>query len=148
MACIKKEYLGPEKIQDARKGAKLDIFKKVAIKLDVQKQDFEVEQETAFWNSVRFRKQIPKWDKMKHKIIVETINLRRDKIRENVLLVLYKGVVYLNFISACQSGFSGRVKKCVEYFAILYQGLFLSNYASEIMHNDGSLFQAVMKKRI
>lgn len=37
VAYIKKEYLGLEKIQNAYEGAKLNIFKEVAIKLDARK---------------------------------------------------------------------------------------------------------------
>ena len=49
-------------------------------------------------------------------------------------MLICERITYLDFIIACQSGFSGRVEKCIEYFAIFYQGSILTNYAGETIH--------------
>ncbi len=102
--------------------------------MNSRKQEFEAERATAICNGVRFKKHTPKWDKIEREIIAEAVRERRDKTRENALLLIREGIAYLDFISACQSGFSGRVEKYVEYFAIFYQGSLLKNYAGETMH--------------
>lgn len=60
--------------------------------------------------------------------------MSRDKTRENALLLLREGLTYLEFVDACRGGFSGRVQKCLEYMAIIYQGSSAKNYAPETMH--------------
>ncbi len=126
--------MNPEKVQNLRNGAEIDVFVDVAIKLNTRKQEFEVERATAICNGIRFKKHTPRWDKIEREIIAEAVRERRDKTGKNTLLLIREGIAYLDFISACRSGFNGRVEKCVEYFAILYQGLSLKNYAGETMH--------------
>ena len=98
----------------------MNIFAEVAIKLKIRKQKFNAEQKTALQNRVWFKKQTPKWNKIKREITIEVVLCKCDKTRENALLLIHEGVVYLDFISVCRSRFSGQVEKCIEYFAILY----------------------------
>ncbi len=110
---VEKQYLGLNKVQDIRKGSELGILAEIAVKLDAHKQKFNAERETALCNDVRFRKHTPKWDKIEREIAAEVVLSKRDNIRENALFLICEGIAYLNFISACQSGFSRRVEKSV-----------------------------------
>lgn len=55
-------------------------------------------------------------------------------IKENALILLNLGFLYLDFINACCSGFSTQVKKCIQYFAVIFQESVAKNYARETMH--------------
>lgn len=59
-------------------------------------------------------------DKIEHEIIAEAVCERHSKTKENALLLIWEGIAYLDFINACQSGFSERVEKYFKYFAIVY----------------------------
>lgn len=48
--------------------------------------------------------------------------------------MLREGLTYLEFTDACRGDFSGQVQKCLEYFAIIYQGFLAKNYIPETMH--------------
>lgn len=134
VAQVEKEYLGLEKVQSVRERAEINILAEVAIELEIRKQKFDAERETAFQNGVRFKKQTPKWNKIEREITTEVGFCKCDKTTKNALLLIREGVAYLDFISAYRSGFSERVEKCIEYFAILYQGSTLTNYAGETIH--------------
>ncbi len=93
--------MGLDKVQDIRKRNKLGILVQVAIKLDVRKWKVNTKHKTAFYNDVWFRKHILKWDKTEYEIVAEVVLSKRDKTRENALLLIYEGIAYLNFISIC-----------------------------------------------
>ncbi len=40
-------------------------------------------------------------------------------------------MLYLDFVDACRNGYSGRVEKCIQLFAIMLQGNKFRNYAGE-----------------
>ena len=63
----------------------------------------------------------------------------RDIVRENALLLLNSALVYQDFHDACRGGYSGRVEKCIQIFAVMFQGTKFSNYASECVHLVASL---------
>ncbi len=128
---IEKQYLGLDKVQDIHEGSEPDILIEIAVKWDTRKQRFNAKRETAVHNGIRFKKYTPKWGKIERDIKAKIVFSKRDKTRKNALLLICEGIAYLDFINACQSGFSGRVEKCVQYFAILYQGSSLTNYAAE-----------------
>ena len=44
------------------------------------------------------------------------------------------GLLYLDFIDACRGGYRARVEKCIECFALLFQGSIAKNHAAETMH--------------
>ncbi|KAA8913110.1 hypothetical protein FN846DRAFT_886795 [Sphaerosporella brunnea] len=58
----------------------------------------------------------------------------RDIVKENAMLFLNCGLIYLDFHDACRGGFSGRVERCVKMFAILFAGGKHGNYAGECIH--------------
>ena len=76
----------------------------------------------------------PIWDKMLEARVKQGINDERDLVRENALRLLNLGLLYLDFVDACRSGYSGRVEKCIQLFAIVFQGSAATNYAGECMH--------------
>lgn len=100
-ALIERQYLNPEKVQNLRDRAKMDIFVDVAMKLNTQKQKFETEQATGICNGVRFKKHTPRQDKIEREIIAEAVCKRRDKTRKNTLLLTWERLAYLDFISTC-----------------------------------------------
>lgn len=71
----------------------------VTIKLNTQKQEFEVKQATVIYNSISFLKHILRWNKIEREIIGEAIYKKFDKIRENNTLLICKKITYLDFIS-------------------------------------------------
>ncbi len=98
--------MNPEKVQNLRDEAEIDIFVDIAIKLNTQKQEFEVERITTICNSVQFQKDMPRLDKIEHEITAKAICERRDKTKQNALLLIWEEIAYLDFINACQSRFS------------------------------------------
>ncbi len=48
--------------------------------------------------------------------------------------MLNLSILYLDFIGTCRGGFSAQVKKCVQYFAVVFQNSPLKNYTGETMH--------------
>ena len=57
-----------------------------------------------------------------------------DVIRENSLLLVSYGLLYLDFDDACHKGYSGQIEQCFQVLAILIQGIRKSNYAGELIH--------------
>ncbi|MCJ1349512.1 hypothetical protein MMC31_007753, partial [Peltigera leucophlebia] len=80
-----------------------------------------------------YKKQ-PDWKKKQQDQIKTAAGQERDVIRENALIVLNLGLLYLDFIDACRGGFSARVEKCIQCFAVVFQGSAAKNYARETMH--------------
>lgn len=107
-------------MQNIRDHIREEAFAKVARKLDIPKQEFETKQEVACQSGTRFRKQIPKWDKIEREITEQVVFLLCNKIRENALLLFCEGLIYLKFVNAYRGGFSGQIQKCLEYIVIIY----------------------------
>lgn len=58
----------------------------------------------------------------------------RDVVYENGLLFLQHGLVYRNFGDAMRHGDCGRIKYCLTYFMLWFQGSQFTNYAGELLH--------------
>lgn len=86
-------------------------------------------------------KRQPDWKKKEKDLIAAITAPERDVVRENMLILANLGFLYLDFVDACRGGFSARVEKCIECFAVLFQGSKFGNYAAECMH-----FVACLKK--
>ena len=76
----------------------------------------------------------PIWDKMLEARIEQGINDERDLVRENALRLLNLGLLYLDFVDACRNGYSGRIEKYIQLFAMVFQGSAATNYAGECLH--------------
>ena len=81
----------------------------------------------------------PRWANVRQKLELELSGPARDVVRENALLLLTSPLVYQDFYDACRGGYSGRVEKCMQIFAVMLQGTKFSNYASEWVHLVASL---------
>lgn len=58
----------------------------------------------------------------------------RDRVYENAMLFLQHGLVYRDFCDATRYGDSGRVKNCLTFFMLWFQGSKYGNYAGELLH--------------
>ena len=52
--------------------------------------------------------------------IKQRINNKRNLMRENALRFLNLGLLYVDFVDACCSSYSGRVEKCIQLFTIVF----------------------------
>ena len=87
------------------------------------------------WPNIRTRGQYaPDWAEVCRKLTDQLSKLYRDLVWENGLLLINCGILYLNFINACQNGYGGYMEKCIQLFAIMLQGIKFRNYASKILH--------------
>jgi hypothetical protein len=78
--------------------------------------------------------QPPQWNKLRRKIERDLTGPKRDIVNENALLFLQCALVYQDFHEACRDGFSGRVEKCIELFALMFQGTKFRHYAADCLH--------------
>lgn len=76
----------------------------------------------------------PNWDKIEQERIKAGTAVERDVVRENAILLVNLGLLYLDFVDACRGGYSGRVEKCIQCFAVIFQGSSAKNYAGECLH--------------
>jgi hypothetical protein len=58
----------------------------------------------------------------------------RDVVYENAILFLQHGLIYRDFCNAMRYGDSGRIKNCITFFMLWFQGSRFSNYAGELLH--------------
>lgn len=58
----------------------------------------------------------------------------RDPVYENALLFLQHGFIYRDFCHAMRHGDSGRIKNCLTFFMLWFQGSKFTNYAAELVH--------------
>lgn len=63
----------------------------------------------------------PKWNAIEKELLLDFSYKHRNVVRENALLLLSFGLLYLDFVDACRKGYSGRVEKCIACLAIIYQ---------------------------
>lgn len=75
----------------------------------------------------------PEWDALEAELSDDLRSHSRDIQRENALIIVSCRLLYLNFWEACCKGYSGRIEKCIECFAMLFQGTSYKNYASEMI---------------
>jgi hypothetical protein len=74
------------------------------------------------------------WKKIQSTLTTELGAGLRDVVNENAILFLTCGLIYLDFHDACRGRFSGRVEKCVKWFAIMFADGKHANYTSECIH--------------
>ena len=58
----------------------------------------------------------------------------RDVVYENAILFIQHGLIYRDFSNALRYSDSGRIKNCLTFFMLWFQGSKFSNYASELLH--------------
>lgn len=75
----------------------------------------------------------PNWLEVGRTLEKEYTKQNRDLVRENTILLLACGLLYLDFDNACQQGYSGRVEKCIECFAVMFQATRHHNYSAELL---------------
>ena len=74
------------------------------------------------------------WSRVRKELEKELAGPARDIVNENAVLFVQCALIYLDFHYACRGGFSGRVEKCIQLFAVMFHGTRFSNYASECLH--------------
>lgn len=97
LANIKEKFLGLQVVQSIWGYIGDEIVDKVVRKLDISKHAFKIKQYLALQNGKRFEKPISNWNKIRREIINEEMLFFYDQTRENALLLLYKGLIYLEF---------------------------------------------------
>lgn len=124
---VEHNHLGVFKVQYIRDKASWTPFSTVTNMLDAKKREW-LESGDGQW------RQEPNWTAVEKRLLAETAPKNRNIIRENALLLLSCGLLYLDLADACQKGYSGRVEKCVSYLAVIYQSSNNIRYATEMMH--------------
>lgn len=79
-------------------------------------------------------KRQPDWKKKERDRLKAGAAFERDIVRDNTLLLVNLGLLYLDFIDACRGDYNGRVEKCIQCFAIVFQGSKQVLYAGECLH--------------
>ena len=74
------------------------------------------------------------WPKVRKELEKELAGPSRDIVNENAVLFVQCALIYLDFHYACRGGFSGRVEKCIQLFAVMFHGTRFANYSSECLH--------------
>ena len=75
----------------------------------------------------------PNWDEVETKLSPELTSHIRNIHRENALIIISCRLLYWDFQDAYYKGYSGRIEKCIEMFAILFQGINYKNYVVEMI---------------
>lgn len=117
-----KSLCGPFAVSSIRAKAERDIKEVVEILLATTKVKWETTQVLPESLSV------PNWDEVETELRAEFTSHSRDIYRENALIIISCGLLYLDFRDACRKGYSVRIKKCIEMFVILFQGTNFKNY--------------------
>lgn len=79
LASIKENFLGPKEVQNICEHVGDDILAEVARKLDIWKRGFKTKRYIALRDGHHFRKQTPKWDKIKREITEWEVLLSHNK---------------------------------------------------------------------
>ena len=74
------------------------------------------------------------WPKVRKELEKELAGPTRDMVYENAVLFVECALIYQDFHYACRGGFSGRVEKCIQLFAVMFHGTRFVNYSSECLH--------------
>lgn len=86
------------------------------------------------WANLEDQSTEPNWVKIEKDLLSEISPTNRDVVRENALLLLNYGLLYLDFNDACCKGYSGRVEKCIACLAVIYQGSHQTKYSMKLIH--------------
>lgn len=83
--------------------------------------------------TILYRNQ-PNWKKKQWNRIETVARQEWDINRENALIILNLGLLYLDFIDTYHSGFNTRVEKYIQCFAVIFQDLIVKNYTGKTMY--------------
>lgn len=87
------------------------------------------------WPNIRTCSQyILDWAKVCQKLTDQLFQPNQDLVQENALLLTSCGMLYLDFIDACQNDYSKCIEKCILLFAIMLQGAKFRNYTGETLY--------------
>ncbi len=86
------------------------------------------------WANLEDQPPEPNWVKVEKDLLSEISPTNRDIVRENALLLLNYGLLYLDFNDACRKGNSDRVEKCIACLAVIYQVSHQYRYSIELIH--------------
>ena len=125
IAKVESEYFGIFKVHTIRTGASRRTKNAVAIALAERKEEWA--------NTIPLPSE-PNWIATEKQLLSEFSQKHRDVIRENALLLLSCGLLYLDFVDACRKGYSGRVEKCIACLAVIYQDSNSKNYSAKLLH--------------
>lgn len=118
----------PFTIGSIRAKAKQDVEEVAEILLATRKSEWE-----ALCNSHSPLPE-PEWDVLEVKLSNDLTSRSRNIQRQNALVIVSCGLLYLNFWDACRKEYSGRIEKCIECFAVLFQDTSYITYGSKIIH--------------
>lgn len=133
---VEEANLDPFKITEIRSIADQALESEVSAAVEQERQDWlgRRKQDRIQKITVTYKRQ-PDWKKIREERLKKAeAESGRDVVQENALVLLNLGLLYLDFVDACRGGFSGRVEKCIQCFAVLFQGSVSKNYAGECMH--------------
>ncbi len=108
---VEKSCLGITKVRSIRDRASTRTNTTVAAALRVKKEE---------WANLGDQPPKPNWVKIEKDLLSEISVTNRDIVRENALLLLNYGLLYLDFNDACRKGYSGRLEKCIACMAVIY----------------------------
>lgn len=123
---VEKKYLYPFLVHLIHCQSENAVANKVNAIITAQQED---------WPNIRIRSQhIPDWEEVYRKFTDQLSRSHRDMVRENVLLLTSCGLLYLNFVNACQNDYSRCIEKCIQLFAIIFQKTKFCNSANETLY--------------
>ena len=125
IAKVEAEYLEIFKVQSIRRKRSKRTKNAVAVALAEKKAEWAIT--------------IPlppesNWVGIKKQLVLDFSQKHCNVVRENALLLLSYGLLYLDFVDAYQKGYSGRVEKCIACLAVIYQDSSYKNYSAELLH--------------
>ncbi len=111
---IEDKYLGPFETVELQASATQQVRDVIIADIAHEKQEWLDKRAADRAVGIRtlYRKQL-NWKKKLQDRIETAAGKERDVIRENALIVLNLGLLYLDFVDACCGGFSAQVEKCV-----------------------------------
>lgn len=125
ISTVESQHLGIFKVHSIRAKASIRSRKDAAVALLEKKQ---------VWVDRGEQQPEPKWNAIEKELLLDFSRKHRNVVRENALLLLSSGLLYLDFVDACRKGYSGRVEKCIACLAIIYQDSNAKNYSTELLH--------------
>ena len=122
---VEESCLGITKVRSIQNKASTRTNTAVAAALRAKKEE---------WVNLEDQPPEPNWVKIEKDLLSEFSIANRDIARENALLLLNYGLLYLDFNDACCKGYSGRLEKCIACMAVIYQGSHQIKYSMELIH--------------
>lgn len=97
-------------------------------------RDFEGKKQHCVAGEQNIYSKQPKWDTIQQMQMKKAVLQKRNIIQKNAIIMLSLGFLYLNFADVYHSGYSAWVEKCIQCFAIVFQGSASKNYARKTLH--------------